>query len=127
MQLTLDTYLVVAVLVDLVGLYVIALIVGMRVLRLTMSAAGIFALGSLPYFGAIPWAVRSGRTFWQEFGGCDSLITIIANLALMPITVVVLEAASRTQYPKASAPPDGGPAKMAMGTVIRSCLLQAAR
>ena len=119
MQLTLDTYLVVAVLGDLVGLYVIALIVGM--------AAAIFALGSLPYFGAIPWAVRSGRTFWQEFGGCDSLITIIANLALMPITVVVLEAASRTQYPKASAPPDGGPAKMAMGTVIRSCLLQAAR
>ena len=58
MQQTLDTYLVVAVLVDLVSLYVIALIVGM--------AAAIFALGSLVSFGAIPWAVRSGRTFWAR-------------------------------------------------------------
>jgi predicted permease len=43
---------------------------------------------------------------------------------LKPITVVVLEAASRAGYPK---PTDHDSAKMAMGTVIRNSLLHAAR
>ncbi len=46
---------------------------------------------------------------------------------LKPITVVVLEAASRAGYPNASAPTDHDSAKMAMGTVIRNSLLHAAR
>jgi hypothetical protein len=54
-QLVQDASLVVAVLVDMVGVYPVALIVGMRVLRLTTSAAAIFVLGasfpSVPFFG----------------------------------------------------------------------------
>ena len=125
-QLVQDASLVVAVLVDLVGLYLVALVLGMRVLRLTTSAAAIFALGasfpSAPFFGPS----LLGGLFGKNSAAAIASIAIIANLVLIPITVVVLEAASRARNPNASAPTDRDPSKMAMGTVIRNSLLHAA-
>lgn len=45
-QLGQDASFVVAVLLDSVGLYLMALVVGMRVLHLSTSAAALFALGA---------------------------------------------------------------------------------
>jgi malonate transporter and related proteins len=126
-QLVQDASLVVAVLVDMVGVYLVALIIGMRVLRLTTSAAAIFALGasfpSAPFFGPS----LLGGLFGKSSAAAIALIAIIANLVLIPITVVVLEAASRARNPNASAPTDHDSSKMAMGTVIRNSLFHAAR
>jgi malonate transporter len=126
-QLMQDASLVLALLVGLIGLYVAALFIGTRMLRLTTSAAAIFALEasfpSAPLFG--PSVL--GGLFGKASAAAIASITIIANLVLMPITVVLLEAASRAQYPNASAPTDSDSAKMSMGTVIRNSLLHAAR
>ena len=54
-QLAQEASFVVAVMLDLSALYVLALVIGTRVLRLPISAAALFALGasfpSAPFFG----------------------------------------------------------------------------
>jgi malonate transporter and related proteins len=64
-QLVQDTSFVVAVLVDLVGLYLVSLVIGMRLLRLPTPAAALFALAAsfpaAPFFGPAVLGASSGR------------------------------------------------------------------
>jgi malonate transporter and related proteins len=126
-QLEQDASLVFAVFVALVGLYLISLFVGMRLLRLPTTAAAIFALGAsfpaAPFFGP---AVLGGL-FGKSSAAAIASTAIIANLVLVPLTVVVLEAASGTQYRKVRGSTGTVSAKATMGTVIRNSLLHAIR
>ena len=126
-QLAQDASLVLAVLIDLVGLYLIALIVGMRLLRLSAGAAAIFALGAsfpaAPFFGP---AVLGGL-FGKGSAAAIATTAIIANLVLVPLTVVVLEAGSRVQHRKAGTQMSNDTVEVPMGTVVWKSLLQAAR
>ena len=98
-QLAQDASFVVAVLIDLVGLYFVALFIGMRVLRLATSAAALFALGasfpSAPFFGP---AVLGGL-FGTSSAAAIASTAIIGNLVLVPVTVVVLEASTGVLHP----------------------------
>jgi malonate transporter and related proteins len=126
-QLAQDASLVGAVFVALVGLYVTALFIGMRLLRLSPSASAIFALGAsfpaAPFFGP---AVLGGL-FGKSSAAAIASTAIIANLVLVPVTVVLLEASPRARNRNASAPADSDSMKATMGTVIRNRLLHAVR
>ncbi len=141
-QLGQDASFIVAVLFDLVGVYLIALVIGTRILRLPTSAAALFALGaSFPvvrFFGP----VVLGGLFGAKLALAIASSAIIANLVLVPMTVVVLEVASRARHshPKASqmaaaagsstvafALPGSESARAAMRTVVPQSLFQAAR
>jgi malonate transporter and related proteins len=102
-QLLQDTSFVVAVLVDLLGIYLVALVIGKRLLRLPTTAAALFALGAAfpaaPFFGP---AVLGGL-FGASSAIAIAATAIIANLVLVPVTVVVLEASSRSQCPNVKA------------------------
>jgi malonate transporter and related proteins len=102
-QLLQDTSFVVAVLVDLLGIYLVALVIGKRLLRLPTTAAALFALGAAfpaaPFFGP---AVLGGL-FGASSAIAIAATAIIANLVLVPVTVVVLEASSRSQRPNVKA------------------------
>jgi malonate transporter and related proteins len=104
-QLVQDASFVVAVLVDLVGLYLVSLVIGMRLLRLPTTAAALFALGAsfpaAPFFGP---AVLGGL-FGASSDVAIAATAIIANLVLVPLTVVVLEASPRSRRPNLKAVP----------------------
>ena len=100
---------VLVVLAVLVGLYLFALVVGILVLRLSPSAAALFRFrGPLcrnPVFGP---AVLGGL-FGPSSAVAIASIAIVANLLLVPASVVVLEATGRvrpagaiTLYPRPS-------------------------
>jgi malonate transporter and related proteins len=96
-QLTQDVLFILVALAALLGIYLLAFAVAMRVLRLSPSAAALFALGaafpSAPFFGP---AVLGGL-FGQSSALAIASTAIIANLLLLPITVVVLEVARRAR------------------------------
>jgi malonate transporter and related proteins len=102
-QLLQDARFVGAVLVDLIGIYLVAFIIGNRLLRLSTTATALFALGAAfpaaPFFGP---AVLGGL-FGASSAVAVAATAIIANLVLVPVTVVVLEASSRTQRPNVKA------------------------
>jgi malonate transporter and related proteins len=102
-QLLQDARFVGAVLVDLIGIYLVAFIIGNRLLRLSTTATALFALGAAfpaaPFFGS---AVLGGL-FGASSAVAIAATAIIANLVLVPVTVVVLEASSRTQRPNVKA------------------------
>jgi malonate transporter and related proteins len=104
-QLAQDLSFVLAVLLDLFGLYLIAFVIGTRLLRLSSSGAALFALGAAfpgtPFFGP---AILGGL-FGASSATAIASTAIIGNLVLVPATVVVLEAASRSRLatPKAAA------------------------
>jgi len=141
-ELAQDASFALAVLVDLVGLYFVALVLGLWVLRLSKSAAALFALGAsfpaAPFFGP---AVLGGL-FGAKSAAAIASTAIIGNLVLVPVTVVMLEAASRARdrNPKALQVAarggsstntddlqDSGSGHVATGTVIRNSLVQAAK
>jgi malonate transporter and related proteins len=140
-QLLQDARFVGAVLVDLIGIYLVAFIIGNRLLRLSTTAAALFALGAAfpaaPFFGP---AVLGGL-FGASSAVAIAATAIIANLVLVPVTVVVLEASSRTQRPNVKAAAVGvGPVSASSNgvrnsdagqtetkTVIRNSLVHAAR
>jgi malonate transporter and related proteins len=127
------------------GLYFVALLGGMLALRLTPSAAALFALGAtfpaVPFFGP---AVLGGL-FGPRSAVAIASTAIIGNLLLVPITLVVLEAARRTQQVQVSAKaspvavdatgrpgeaigkPEGGSGNTGLGVVIRQGVLNAAK
>jgi malonate transporter and related proteins len=92
-----DGGFVLAVVAALIGIYLIALIVGGVVLRLNSSAAALFALGAgfpgTPFFGP---AVLGGL-FGQSSALAVASTAIVANLILVPLSVVILEAAAAGQ------------------------------
>jgi malonate transporter and related proteins len=102
-QLLQDARFVGAVLVDLIGIYLVAFIIGNRLLRLSTTATALFALGAAfpaaPFFGP---AVLGGL-FGASSAVAVATTAIIANLVLVPVTVVLLEASSRTQRPNVKA------------------------
>ena len=102
-QLLQDASFVTAVLVDLLGIYIMALVIGKRLLRLPTTAAALFALGAsfpaAPFFGP---AVLGGL-FGASSAVAIAATAIIANLVLVPVTVVVLEASLRSQRPNVKA------------------------
>jgi malonate transporter and related proteins len=142
-QLAQDASFALAMLVDLVGLYVVAVVVGLRVLRLSTSAAALFALGAsfpaAPFFGP---AVLGGL-FGARSATAIATTAIIGNLVLMPVTVVMLEAGSRVRHRNPRALQvvvvagtmstgagnlrDSNSAQVATRTVIRNSLVQAAK
>lgn len=96
-QLAQDLTFVVIVLAGLVGVYVLAILAGILVFRLSASAAAIFALGA-----AFPAAPFFGPAILGPFFGPRSAIAIAsvaigANLLIVPVTVVMLETAQRAQ------------------------------
>ena len=142
-QLMHDLSFVLVVLAALVGVYLAALAVGMLVFRLAARAAALFALGAAfpgtPFFGP---AVLGGLV--DEYSAVVIASTaIVANLLLVPVTIVVLEAAgrARSSRPRAvrvavavgthsmdpEAPPDGGSDLAAMATVVRDSILHAVK
>ena len=142
-QLMHDLSFVLVVLAALVGVYLAALTVGMLVFRLAARAAALFALGAAfpgtPFFGP---AVLGGLV-GENSAVVIASTAIVANLLLVPVTIVVLEAAGRTQNsrPRAvrvavavgthsmdpEAPPDGGSDLAAMATVVRDSILHAVK
>ena len=92
-----DAGFVLAVVAGLIGIYLIALIVGRVVLRLNPRAAALFALGAgfpgTPFFGP---AVLGGL-FGQSSALAIASTAIVANLILVPLSVVILEAAAAAQ------------------------------
>jgi len=96
-QLTQDVLFILVALAALLGIYLLAFAVAVLVLRLSPSAAALFALGAAfpctPFFGP---AVLGGL-FGQSSALAIASTAIIANLLLLPITVVVLEAAQRVR------------------------------
>ena len=142
-QLMHDLSFVLVVLAALVGVYLAALAVGMLVFRLAARAAALFALGAAfpgtPFFGP---AVLGGLV-GENSAVVIASTAIVANLLLVPVTIVVLEAAGRTQNsrPRAvrvavavgthsmdpEAPPDGGSDLAAMATVVRDSILHAVK
>ena len=142
-QLMHDLSFVLVVLAALVGVYLAALAVGMLVFRLAARAAALFALGAAfpgtPFFGP---AVLGGLV-GENSAVVIASTAIVANLLLVPVTIVVLEAAGRTQNsrPRAvrvavavgthsmdpEAPPDGGSYPAAMATVVRDSILHAVK
>jgi malonate transporter and related proteins len=140
-QLLQDARFVGAVLVDLIGIYLVAFIIGNRLLRLSTTATALFALGAAfpaaPFFGP---AVLGGL-FGASSAVAIAATAIIANLVLVPVTVVVLEASSRTQRPNVKAAAVGvGPVSASTNgirnsdagqtetkTVIRKSLVHAAK
>jgi malonate transporter and related proteins len=92
-----DVGFLLAVVAGLVGIYLIALIVGWVVLRLNPRAAALFALGAgfpgTPFFGP---AVLGGL-FGQSSALAIASTAIVANLILVPLSVVILEAAGPAQ------------------------------
>jgi len=96
-QVAQDASFVVAVLLDLFGLYLVAFVIGTKLLRLPSSAAALFALGAAfpgtPFFGP---AILGGL-FGASSATAIASTAIIGNLVLVPATVVVLEAASRSR------------------------------
>ena len=98
-ELTEDVHFVLAVLLTLVGLYLVALVIGRMVLRLGSGASALFALGAsfpaAPFFGP---AVLGGY-FGQKSAIAIAAISVVANLILMPVTVVVLEVAQGAKIP----------------------------
>jgi hypothetical protein len=137
-ELTEDGHFLMAVLLTLAGLYLAALLIGRKVLRLGSGASALFALGAsfpaAPFFGP---AVLGGY-FGQKSAIAIASISVVANLILVPITVVVLEVAQGSRIPPDSsmvseAPADengAGEAKASTaGTaaVVRNGLLHAIR
>ena len=142
-QLMHDLSFVLVVLAALVGVYLAALAVGMLVFRLAARAAALFALGAAfpgtPFFRP---AVLGGLV-GENSAVVIASTAIVANLLLVPVTIVVLEAAGRTQNsrPRAvrvavavgthsmdpEAPPDGGSDLAAMATVVRDSILHAVK
>ena len=142
-QLMHDLSFVLVVLGALVGVYLAALAVGMLVFRLAARAAALFALGAAfpgtPFFGP---AVLGGLV-GENSAVVIASTAIVANLLLVPVTIVVLEAAGRTQNsrPRAvrvavavgthsmdpEAPPDGGSDLAAMAPVVRDSILHAVK
>ena len=142
-QLMHDLSFVLVVLAALVGVYLAALAVGILVFRLAARAAALFALGAAfpgtPFFGP---AVLGGLV-GENSAVVIASTAIVANLLLVPVTIVVLEAAGRTQNsrPRAvrvavavgthsmdpEAPPDGGSDLAAMATVVRDSILHAVK
>jgi malonate transporter and related proteins len=138
-----DLSFVLVVLAALVGVYLAALAVGMLVFRLAARAAALFALGAAfpgtPFFGP---AVLGGLV-GENSAVVIASTAIVANLLLVPVTIIVLEAAGRTQnsLPRAvrvavavgthsmdpEAPPDGGSDLAAMATVVRDSILHAVK
>jgi malonate transporter and related proteins len=96
-QVTQDVLFILVALAALLGIYLFAFAVVMLVLRLSPGAAALFALGaafpSAPFFGP---AVLGGLSS-QSSALAIACTAIIANLFLLPITVVVLEAAQRVR------------------------------
>jgi malonate transporter and related proteins len=92
-----DVGFLLAVVAGLVGIYLTALIVGWVVLRLNPRAAALFALGAgfpgTPFFGP---AVLGGL-FGQSSALAIASTAIVANLILVPLSVVILEAAGPAQ------------------------------
>ena len=92
-----DTGFVLAVAAGLIGIYLLALIVGRVALRLNSRAAALFALGAgfpgAPFFGP---AVLGGL-FGQSSALAIASTAIVANLILVPLSVVILEAAAPAQ------------------------------
>jgi malonate transporter len=95
----------------------------MLVLRLSLRAAALFALGSsfagTPFFG--PSVL--GVLFGQSSAIAITSVAIVANLLLVPVTVVVLEAGRRPQQ----GPGADGPAQQAMGGVVYKGILHATK
>lgn len=134
-QLTQDVPFALAVSIALIGLYLLAFVVGMKLLRLGASAAALFALGaafpSAPFFGP---AVLGGF-FGQTSALAIASVAIVANLVLMPATVVVLEVGARATkpispvtggtYSGANAAREGNPIPSGTATVIRDGILHA--
>jgi malonate transporter and related proteins len=92
-----DVGFLLAVVAGLVGIYLIALIVGWVVLRLNPRAAALFALGAgfpgTPFFGPAVLGGLSG----QSSALAIASTAIVANLILVPLSVVILEAAGPAQ------------------------------
>ena len=144
-QLAQDVSFVVAELLALVGVYLVALVLGRQLLHLKTSSAALFALGAsfpaAPTFGP---AVLGGL-FGATSAAAIASTAIIANLVLVPLTVVVLGATSRAPHvtPRAlslavastgsgsweqsCALADEGPPPSEIITVIRESLAHAVR
>jgi hypothetical protein len=132
-QLTQDVPFVLGVLITLVVLYLLALVVGMKLLRLKANAAALFALGaafpSAPFFGP---AVLGGY-FGPRAALAIASVAIVANLLLMPVTVVLLEVAERAAATSESEPATNpaaandasGGKPASTGDVIRDGMLHA--
>jgi hypothetical protein len=129
-ELTGDVPFFLAELIALLGLYLAALLIGMKLLRLGAGASSLFALGasfpSAPFFGP---AVLGGY-FGPKSALAIASIAIVANLILLPITVVLLEVAqeenaeSESSMSGANAAGDG---KSGMSTAIRNGVLHAVK
>jgi malonate transporter and related proteins len=142
-----DGAFLLAVVAALIGIYLISFVVGLLVSRLTAKAAALFALGAgfpgAPFFGP---AVLGGL-FGQSSALSIASMSIVANLILVPLSVVVLESAAATQPlgrrslrkaatvavavgASAADPvtmPDNTPGYATTGTVIRRSLWSAVR
>ena len=111
--------------------YFFAFVVAIRVLHLSPSAAALFALGAAfpgsPFFGP---AVLGGL-FGQSSALAIASTAIVSNLLLLPITVVVLEAAGRVRRSSPEILPKGPrkneAAEAAMLTVASNSVLQAVK
>ena len=140
-QLVQEAPFVLVVLAVLVGLYLAALAVGILVFRLSARAAALFALGAAfpgtPFFGP---AVLGGL-FGRSSAVAIASAAIVANVLLVPLSVVILEAAARVRRPGAKLVPvavgahsmgpeelpDSGSEPPARGRVIRDSVLHAAK
>ena len=142
-RLVQEVSFVLVVLAVLVGVYLAAFAVGRLVFRLSPRAAALFALGAAfpgtPFFGP---AVLGGL-FGQSSALAIASTAIVANVILVPVSVVVLEAAGRARRSSAKVVPvalavgthsvgpeelpDSGSELPAMGTVIRDSVLHAAK
>ena len=142
-QLVHDLSFLLVVVAALVGVYVGALAVGTLAFRLSARAAALFALGAAfpgtPFFGP---AVLGGLV-GENSAVVIASTAVVANLLLVPVTLVVLEAAgrARSSRPKAvpaavaagthsmntEEPPDGGSDLAAMATVVRNSILHAVK
>jgi malonate transporter len=129
-QLALDVSFVVAALLAMVAVYFAALILGRQLLRLKTGSAALFALGasfpSAPTFGPAVLGGLFGATSAEAIAS----IAIIANLVLLPLTVVVLEASSRarsSREEKSSASAEARSPPFEIAAVVRESLVHAAK
>ena len=75
----------------LLGIYVLGLVVSKILFRLTIGKSALFALGAAFPSAAFFWAFYCRVMFGEKWGVTILSVIIIANLLLVPISLVLLE------------------------------------